>query len=45
MLGIVAGLMIQSSGYTNVFIMIAFLHLLSAALLQLLVPRIRQLES
>ncbi len=44
-LGIVAGLMIQSSGYTNVFIMIAFLHLLSAALLQLLVPTIRELEA
>ena len=44
-LGIVAGLMIQTSGYTNVFIMIAFLHLLSAALLQLFVPTIKQLES
>ncbi len=44
-LGIVAGLMIEASGYTNVFVMIAFLHLLSAALLQLLVPNIRQLES
>jgi nitrate/nitrite transporter NarK len=43
-LGIVAGNMIQTSGYTNVFLMIAFLHLLSAALLQLFVPRIRQLD-
>lgn len=44
-LGIIAGMMIESSGYTNVFIMIALLHLVSAALLQLFVPRIRQLES
>ncbi len=44
LLGFVAGHMIQTSGYTNVFIMIALLHLVSAALLQLFVPRIRQLE-
>ncbi|MGI9232781.1 MAG: MFS transporter [Woeseiaceae bacterium] len=43
-LGIVAGNMIETSGYTNVFIMIALLHLVSAALLQLFVPKIRQLE-
>jgi ACS family hexuronate transporter-like MFS transporter len=43
-LGIVAGNMIETSGYTNVFIMIAFLHLVSAALLQLFVPRIEMLE-
>lgn len=43
-LGILAGLMIETSGYTNVFVMIAFLHLLSAALLQLFVPSIRQLH-
>jgi len=44
-LGIIAGNMIESSGYTNVFFMIASLHLVSAALLQLFVPRIRMLES
>lgn len=44
-LGLLAGYMIQSSGYANVFILIAFLHLLSAALLQLFVPNIRQLDS
>ncbi len=44
LLGILAGYMIQSSGYNNVFYMIAFLHLLSALLLQVLVPRIRPLE-
>ncbi len=43
-LGLIAGAMIQTSGYTNVFIMIAFLHLISAAVLQLFVPRIRPLE-
>jgi ACS family hexuronate transporter-like MFS transporter len=45
LLGILAGYMIQSSGYDNVFYMIAFLHLLSALLLQVFVPRIRPLES
>ncbi len=44
LLGILAGYMIQSSGYNNVFYMIAFLHLLSALLLQIFVPRIRPLE-
>lgn len=44
-LGFVAGNMIQTSGYTSVFVMIAFLHLLSAGLLQLFVPNIRQLET
>lgn len=44
LLGILAGYMIQSSGYDNVFYMIAFLHLLSALLLQVFVPRIRPLE-
>lgn len=45
LLGILAGYMIQDSGYANVFYMIAFLHLLSAALLQIFVPRIRPLET
>ena len=44
-LGFIAGNMIEASGYTNVFIMIAFLHLVSAALLQLFVPRIEMLEN
>jgi len=44
-LGIIAGNMIETSGYTNVFVMIAFLHLVSAALLQLFVPQIRPLEA
>ncbi|MDJ0749991.1 MAG: MFS transporter [Woeseiaceae bacterium] len=44
-LGIVAGWMIARSGYEPVFIMIAALHLLSAAILQVTVPRIRQLDS
>lgn len=44
-LGILAGFMIQESGYSNVFFMIAFLHLLSAALLQIFVPRIQPLET
>lgn len=43
-LGIIAGNMIETSGYTSVFFMIACLHLVSAALLQLFVPRIRMLE-
>lgn len=45
LLGLLAGYMIQTSGYTNVFYMIAFLHLLSALLLQIFVPRIRPLET
>ncbi len=44
-LGIVAGLMIAQSGYETVFFMIALLHLVSAAILQIAVPNIRQLES
>lgn len=43
-LGIVAGNMIETSGYTSVFTLIALLHLVSAALLQVFVPRIRQLQ-
>lgn len=41
-LGIIAGNMIETSGYTNVFLMIASLHLVSAAVLQIFVPKIRQ---
>jgi len=44
LLGILAGYMIQSSGYDSVFFMIAFLHLLSALTLQIFVPNIRPLE-
>ena len=44
-LGLFAGKMIEASGYTSVFIMIAFLHLVSATLLQFFVPTIRQLET
>jgi ACS family hexuronate transporter-like MFS transporter len=44
-LGYIAGHMIQASGYENVFIMIAFLHIISATLLTLFVPNIRQLEA
>ncbi len=44
-LGIVAGLMIAQSGYESVFYMIALLHLVSAAVLHIAVPNIRQLES
>jgi ACS family hexuronate transporter-like MFS transporter len=43
-LGFIAGHMIESSGYTQVFFMIAFLHLLSASILQVFVPNIRALE-
>ena len=43
LLGLLAGLMIAASGYEPVFIMIAFLHIISAALLMIFVPRIRQL--
>lgn len=43
-LGFVAGLLIENTGYTGVFFMIAFLHLLSALLLQLFVPKIYTLE-
>ena len=37
--------MIAASGYEPVFIMIAFLHIISAALLTVFVPQIRQLVS
>ncbi len=43
-LGYLAGTMIESSGYQAVFFMIASLHLVSALILQIFVPRIRQLE-
>ncbi|MEM8814664.1 MAG: MFS transporter [Pseudomonadota bacterium] len=43
-LGAVAGIVIESAGYQPVFFMIAFLHIVSAALLMLLVPDIRPLE-
>ena len=39
-LGLLAGFMIQSAGYESVFLMIACLHLISALLLQIFVPRI-----
>lgn len=44
-LGYLAGHMIGASGYENVFLMIASLHLVSALLLTVLVPKIRQLEA
>jgi len=37
---LLAGFMIQSAGYESVFLMIACLHLISALLLQIFVPRI-----
>jgi ACS family hexuronate transporter-like MFS transporter len=43
LLGLLAGRMIQTSGYESVFFMIAFLHIVSASLLQIFVPKIRQL--
>jgi len=43
-LGLVAGSMIETSGYISVFVSIAFLHLASAVILQIFVPRIRLLE-
>lgn len=43
-LGLVAGLMIETSGYNSVFYMIAVLHLVSAAILQIFVPKIYQVE-
>ena len=43
LLGLLAGAMIATSGYEPVFIMIAFLHIISATLLMLFVPNIRQL--
>jgi len=35
-----AGSMIQEAGYESVFLLIASLHLISAVLLQVLVPKI-----
>ena len=40
LLGLLAGVLIEESGYESVFIMIASLHLISALLLQIFVPRI-----
>ena len=40
LLGLLAGFMIQEAGYESVFLMIASLHLISALLLQMFVPRI-----
>ena len=44
LLGLLAGLMIQQAGYESVFLMIASLHLISALLLQVLVPNIQLAE-
>ena len=44
LLGLLAGLMIQQAGYESVFLMIASLHLISALLLQVLVPNIQLVE-
>ena len=43
-LGIVAGTMIARSGYEAVFILVALLHLLSAAILQVMIPKVRQVD-
>ena len=43
-LGAFAGRLIDASGYEPVFLLVAALHLLSALLLTVFVPRIRQLE-
>jgi MFS transporter, ACS family, hexuronate transporter len=40
MLGLLAGYLIQETGYESVFLMIASLHLISALLLQVFVPKI-----
>jgi len=40
LLGLLAGFLIQETGYESVFLMIASLHLISALLLQIFVPRI-----
>jgi sugar phosphate permease len=45
LLGLLAGFMIQSAGYESVFLMIACLHLISALLLQIFVPRIAMFNS
>jgi hypothetical protein len=39
-LGLLAGYLIQEAGYESVFLLIASLHLLSALLLQVFVPKI-----
>jgi len=39
-LGLLAGYLIQGAGYESVFLLIASLHLISALLLQILVPKI-----
>lgn len=44
LLGYVAGLLIAGTGYEPVFYLVASLHILSATLLMVLVPRIRPLE-
>ena len=43
-LGYVAGLLIAGAGYEPVFYLVASLHIVSALLLMLFVPRIRPLE-
>lgn len=43
-LGYVAGLLIAGAGYEPVFYLVALLHIVSATLLMLFVPRIRPLE-
>ena len=40
LLGLLAGFMIQEAGYESVFLLIASLHLISAVLLQIFVPKI-----
>jgi ACS family hexuronate transporter-like MFS transporter len=40
LLGLLAGYLIQEAGYESVFLMIASLHLISALLLQVFVPKI-----
>jgi ACS family hexuronate transporter-like MFS transporter len=40
LLGLLAGYLIQEAGYESVFLMIASLHLISALLLQIFVPKI-----
>jgi ACS family hexuronate transporter-like MFS transporter len=40
LLGLLAGFMIQEAGYESVFLLIASLHLISAMLLQIFVPKI-----
>ena len=40
LLGLLVGYMIQRAGYESVFLMIATLHLISALLLQIFVPKI-----